>query len=546
MLVASSSHGVPSAIPVLDLPLNQLVAQLITLALVRGGSDVPKLTSGEIPGGGPIDSVGVCLNSVQCQKRRVEPLCFLHSADGSTCLIHSYGAAEAMNTSIFAVAAAIVSVFCFGVKNCHAAATLTTKDIVDKAVPSTETVLGPNDFASAPEMEIDLRKLGIQVPEDPTLGNHTEGDIAIQKMQVNAVGGVARDAIRQTYRKWPGGEIPYALSSQYGSYARSVIAKAMAEYHSKTCIRFVPRDEQRHRDYVFIHPDDGCYSLVGRTGGRQPLSLDAGCIQTGTIVHELMHSVGFFHEQSRTDRDQYIEIRWENVMKGADDQFERYGPSVIQDLGEPYDYSSIMHYGPYAFSDNGKRTIVALKAGADRMGQRVAFSELDLKKINKLYECSSGNPSGGLQGNGILDGAPAAPPQVCEDNNWRCRFWAISMLGYCDNYEEIRSVVCPKSCGTCSPRGTTSFGFNTDASPPCQDKHPSCPIWKQFRDSCDLPSTGMRSICPASCGLCPTQNPLPQSGICGDTGGFFTCKSALLLARCDRHRQDCARTCGFC
>uniref|UniRef100_A0A1I8AF85 Metalloendopeptidase n=1 Tax=Steinernema glaseri TaxID=37863 RepID=A0A1I8AF85_9BILA len=424
-----------------------------------------------------------------------------------------------------------VAVVCCG--GCRAAATLSSKDVVDRALPATETVLGPQDFASAPEKEIDLRQLGIAVPDDPTLGNHSEGDIA--SPQLNGVQGVARDAIRQTYRKWPGGEIPYSLSSQYGSYARSVIAKAMAEYHSKTCIRFVPRDERRHRDYVFIHPDDGCYSLVGRTGGRQPLSLDSGCIQTGTIVHELMHSVGFFHEQSRTDRDQFIEIRWENVMKGADDQFEKYGPAVIQDLGEPYDYSSIMHYGPYAFSDNGKRTIVALKAGADRMGQRVAFSDLDLRKINKLYEC----PQPGPQGNSVVE-APA-PAQVCEDNNWRCRFWAISMLGYCDSYEEIRTIVCPKSCGTCS-----SPGFGPSEVPQCQDKHPNCVLWRQL-GQCDEQSSAMRSLCAASCGLCSAQNPPSPSGICSDQGaGFFTCKSALLLGRCERHRVDCARTCGFC
>jgi astacin len=179
-------------------------------------------------------------------------------------------------------------------------------------------------------------------------------------------------------RKWPNNEIPYSLSSQYGSYSRSIIAKAMNEYHLKTCIRFVARDPRRHRDYVYIHPDDGCYSLVGRVGGRQPLSLDSGCIQLGTIVHELMHAVGvraspawfnawglqvgFFHEQSRYDRDAYIDIVWwadfaefsplvhankwvrirRNVVRGADDQFEKYGYNVIDQLNEPYDYASIM------------------------------------------------------------------------------------------------------------------------------------------------------------------------------------------------------------
>lgn len=45
----------------------------------------------------------------------------------------------------------------------------------------------------------------------------------------------------------------------------------------------MPRDSSIHRDYIYIVPDDGCYSLVGRTGGRQPVSLDAGCIQTGEL-----------------------------------------------------------------------------------------------------------------------------------------------------------------------------------------------------------------------------------------------------------------------
>ena len=76
------------------------------------------------------------------------------------------------------------------------------------------------------------------------------------------------------------------------------------------------------------------------------------------------------------------------MINGADDQFEKYGMNVIDQMNEPYDYSSIMHYGPYAFSANGKRTILARKAGAGKMGQRVQFSEIDLRKINKLYNCN--------------------------------------------------------------------------------------------------------------------------------------------------------------
>ena len=173
--------------------------------------------------------------------------------------------------------------------------------MVDKNKVDTETSLTESDFSAVPEKEVDLREIGITVPDDPTMGNKAEGDIAISNFKkfMDEQSTLGRNAIRQPYRRWPNNEIPYTLSSQYGSYSRSIIAKAMNEYHTKTCIKFVPRDPNKHKDYVYIHPDDGCYSLVGRTGGKQPLSLDSGCIQTGTIVHELMHTVGFFHEQSR-------------------------------------------------------------------------------------------------------------------------------------------------------------------------------------------------------------------------------------------------------
>ncbi|CAD5216825.1 unnamed protein product [Bursaphelenchus okinawaensis] len=272
-------------------------------------------------------------------------------------------------------------------------ASITEKDVIDKSKQSEETTLNSKDFENAPSKEEDLKRIGIKVPDDPTMGSKNEGDILMPKLKekvfLDERTGLGRNAIRQSYRKWPNNEIPYTLSTQYGSYSRSVIAKAMNEYHTKTCVKFVPRDTKKHRDYVYIHPDDGCYSLVGRVGGRQPLSLDSGCIQTGTIVHELMHTVGFFHEQSRYDRDQFIEIVWPNVINGADDQFEKYGTNVIDQFNEPYDYSSIMHYGPYAFSANGKRTILARRNGANKMGQRVQFSEIDLRKINRLYQCDS-------------------------------------------------------------------------------------------------------------------------------------------------------------
>lgn len=72
-----------------------------------------------------------------------------------------------------------------------------------------------------------------------------------------------------------------------------------------------------------------------------------------------MHVVGFFHEQSRTDRDEYVEIQWGNIELSNIGQFGKY--STMNSVNLPYDYDSIMHYDPYAFSRNGRKTIIARK-----------------------------------------------------------------------------------------------------------------------------------------------------------------------------------------
>lgn len=73
------------------------------------------------------------------------------------------------------------------------------------------------------------------------------------------------------------------------------------------------------RECFFIFMLHRCFSPVGRqyaTEGAQPLSIGEGCNDKGIILHELLHALGFWHEQARSDRDDYIQVQWENIDKG--------------------------------------------------------------------------------------------------------------------------------------------------------------------------------------------------------------------------------------
>uniref|UniRef100_A0A914YGJ7 Metalloendopeptidase n=1 Tax=Panagrolaimus superbus TaxID=310955 RepID=A0A914YGJ7_9BILA len=196
-----------------------------------------------------------------------------------------------------------------------------------------------------------------------------------------------RNGVSRPTKLWPHARIPYAISPHYTTHERALLARAVKQYHDKTCVRFVPR-AAGEGDYLFIGKVDGCFSEVGRTSGVQVLSLDNGCMEYPTIIHEMMHVVGFYHEHERWDRDNFIDIIWQNIDRGALDQFGRVDLSKTSYYGQPYDYKSILHYDSLAFSKNGFPTMLPKKPGlASTIGNAKDFSDVDLAKINRMYKC---------------------------------------------------------------------------------------------------------------------------------------------------------------
>ncbi|GMT36552.1 hypothetical protein PFISCL1PPCAC_27849, partial [Pristionchus fissidentatus] len=385
----------------------------------------------------------------------------------------------------------------------------------DKTIIDEETALSQSDFDLARLRIRAKREAGLndaqEEIDDSSMYNadRFEGDIAnngltsktvrgfVGDEPVVSTPGVMRNAVRQSYLKWPSGRIPYTISTQYSSISRQRIAEAIDDYSANTCIKFEPKGA-RDSDYVHITPDDGCYSLVGKNGGRQVLSLGDGCIQKGIIVHELMHTVGFFHEQSRADRDDYVTINWMNVENGLQDQFDKYSLTMIDHLGTAYDYGSIMHYAKTAFSKNGKPTITPKKDGVT-IGQRRGFSTNDLYKINKLYACpasTQGGPPSSSSASSMTTTTPSPRTQVlskCKDKRSDCLFLARN--GHCDSTFSSRFMLnnCPASCRAC----------DDSSSEVCADARSWCGRWAST-GMCSSPifNDYMSANCRASCGFC--------------------------------------------
>lgn len=167
----------------------------------------------------------------------------------------------------------------------------------------------------------------------------------------------------------------------------------MREYHQHTCIQFVERIAT-DKDYLVIQSQNtGCWSSVGKLGGRQELNLQSkGCTsQIGTILHELMHALGFMHEHTRQDRDSHVQIHWDNIKTGYDGDFKKTEKNEASYFGVGYDYSSLLHYSTTAFSKNKEKTITALQPTQEaKMGQRQMFTAGDVKRINAMYKCGGG------------------------------------------------------------------------------------------------------------------------------------------------------------
>ncbi|KAG1667126.1 Zinc metalloproteinase nas-15 [Nymphon striatum] len=318
---------------------------------------------------------------------------------------------------------------------------------------------------------------------DPTEGDLFEGDIMLE----NGLSG--KNGIISARQMWTGGIIPYTISGDYSSSERTRIAGAMDVYHSKTCIKFVPKSSQ-HSNWISLEKGSGCSSYVGMSSrGEQQVSLGRGCVFTGIIQHELMHAAGFWHEQSRYDRDQYVTIHFDNIQSSYQNNFKTVSSDKSQTFGQSYDYGSVMHYGSTAFATNRNKPTITPKQSGAKIGQRNGLSQVDIAKLNAMYKCGTTPTTGPTTRPSTGGPITTTGPKECKDLHNSCAGWA--KRSECDKNAKWMKKYCPLSCGSC------------EIIENCQDKRDECKKWTAsgFCDDKSLASF-MSTSCPKSCKVC--------------------------------------------
>jgi len=252
-----------------------------------------------------------------------------------------------------------------------------------------------------------------------------DGDIVLdhvaQKLPENGSAGGTIDYLQY---QWPkvGSvyQIPYTIDANSADVSN--INTAVSQYNSTLAgvIQWVPQTTET--DYVDFNLTAGNnsgegFAYIGRIGGEQQIT-GAGNATVATLLHEMGHTTGLWHEQSRPDRDSYVTVMLTNMINtlasNSEQQFDDLQSLTL------YDWGSIMHYNAWGFSKNGAPTLESIPPGMV-LSNSVGYSAGDVDAIKRLYGAAPAavtvttNPPG-LQV--IVDGNPVTTPQTF---NWPLR-----------------------------------------------------------------------------------------------------------------------------
>lgn len=235
-----------------------------------------------------------------------------------------------------------------------------------------------------------------------------DGDIQVRREEFDALLSGQSRAVFGTVNYW-GGTVPYDFAGNVNASNQQAAIDAMNAVSALAGVTFRVR-VGGDPDWIRFQASTFNNSPVGRQGGMQIINITSWGTQI-IIVHEIYHSLGFWHQQSAPGRDTFVTINFGNICGSSGAPGDPCNPNVCQmcaDVGGnfiscafnfnittgagiwgPYDFDSFMHYGRTAFSCNGGDTITVNAPWNAQwqslIGQRNHFSLIDELSCRGIY-----------------------------------------------------------------------------------------------------------------------------------------------------------------
>jgi hypothetical protein len=217
---------------------------------------------------------------------------------------------------------------------------------------------------------------------------------------------------------WPA--VSGVVHIPYTGTTNSNITSAIASFNTtfSGIIQWVPRTSEANYANWNLNASDhsgSCEAFVGMVGGKQDMTGSIDCV-VSTLLHEMGHVSGLWHEQSRMDRNSYVNVISANIDKPQASNFDQV---LVNELDQGlYDYASIMHYGATLFGKFGLApTLESIPAGIP-LSNNTGYTTSDVEAIKRLCGHPStsvtidSNPSGAQV---IVDGSTITTPKTF---NW--------------------------------------------------------------------------------------------------------------------------------